>query len=163
VNFFPEYDRKALDQVFQDYFSEMLTRAKAREEAEGGERKVRLVANSNENVAVISYDMPMLDTTDRISEFAETALRAYGCRHMVIKKDMLAEEFYDLPPSELSKAIRKLSGNSIRFAIVGDFSLYEDRSLYGALVDGGISRFFFGVADVQEALNMLRDDSCGET
>jgi len=111
----------------------------------------------------MDYDKPFINNADFVVSFAETTLQAYGCRHMVINKEIFTDEFYDLSPSDTAKVIRKFADNGIRLAVTGDFSIHKDKQLYGALCDGGIGGYFFFADDENEALKLLRDDRIGET
>jgi arsenate reductase len=152
---FTEYDRKKLDGVFQDYFTEMLELVKAREEKEGS--KTRVVDNGNERVAVMSYEFEVLINGQSALDFAVTTEQAYGCRSVVVSKKMFSEDFFDLSSGKAGDMAQKFADNGFKFAIIGDFSGYASEPFQNFIRESNEGKHLFFVADEDEALKKLGD------
>lgn len=157
ISVFTEYDRKKLDKVFNDYFKEMLDLVKAREEKEDNPRKTRVVNTRNGNVAITNYDILIFENSKMPLEFAITTEQAYGCRNTVVRKEMFAEDFFDISSGLASETAQTLAENGFRFAIIGDFSGYTSKPFKDFIYESNKGGHLCFVADEDEALKMLGD------
>ena len=152
---FTEYDRKGLDNVFQGFFAEMLERIKAVEENEDIPKKTRVVNNGSSNVVVHDYDVPIIINGQSAFNFATTVEQAYGSRHIVISKGMIAEDFFDLTTGIANEIAQKLVDSGAKLVVIGDFTDYLP--FYEFISQSGKDKHLFFAADEDEALKKLRE------
>jgi len=152
---FTEYDRKKLDDVFQNYFDEMLQKVKAREESEGCGMVQEVIKSANGNIAII-------DSAIRLIFFGQSALdlgffmeQDHNCRKMVLNKSAVIEDFFNLSTGIAGEVAQKLVKSDYRLAIVGDFSEYDSKPLHDFILESNKGKHLYFAADKNEAVKML--------
>jgi arsenate reductase len=154
---FTEYDRKKLDTVFNDYITEMLKVIKDKEEKGEITRQTRIVSVGNGNVAVMDYEAPILIDGQSALNFAVTVREVDGCDKIAVKKEMLAEDFFDLSSGIAGEIAQKLVNYDIRLAVIGDFSVYTSKALHDFIYESNKGGHLYFVADEDEAIKKLGD------
>ncbi|HQE49580.1 MAG TPA: DUF4180 domain-containing protein, partial [Fervidobacterium sp.] len=64
-----------------------------------------------------------------------TALYDTGCERIVINKEAICEEFFDLSTRLAGEILQKFVNYNIKIAIVGDFSKYTSKSLRDFIIN----------------------------
>jgi arsenate reductase len=154
---FTEYDRKKLDKVCDDYMHEMLEAAKAREETEQGARNTRVVKAGKGKVVVMNYDAPSIRDGQSALDFAVMVGQVDDCRSIAVKKEMIAEDFFDLSSGVAGEVAQKLVNYGVRLAVIGDFSAYTSKPLRDFMYESNKGKHLYFVADEDEALKKLED------
>ena len=153
-----EYDRKATDKIFNDYFNEMLELVRLQEVADRSPYKMRVVTTqSGGKVVIQNYDIPLLDDAKIVLGYAAHVERIHGCRDIAIYKEMFEESFFDISSGFAGEVAQKLVNKGFRIAIIGDFSGYASKPLKDFMYESNKGRHLFFVADEDEALKKLED------
>lgn len=85
------------------------------------EKGVKIAELVSENILITGTD----DGTDLVGN-----LYFEGFEKAILYKENISENFFDLKTGIAGEILQKFSNYRIRLAIVGDFSMYESKSLH---------------------------------
>ena len=118
--------------------------------------KYRII-NVKDNINVVKIE----DTTILISN-EQSALDVFmglyyetGENKFIISKDNLVDDFFNLKTKIAGEILQKIINYRIKLAIIGDFSIYESKSLRDFMYECNSGRDIFFVKNESEALNLL--------
>jgi hypothetical protein len=74
---------------------------------------------------------------------------------VIIEKEHLVEEFFDLSTCFAGEVLQKFSNYRIKLAIVGDFSKYTSKSLRDFIYESNKNGYILFVGSKEEALERL--------
>jgi len=74
---------------------------------------------------------------------------------IILHKENLAESFFDLRSGLAGELLQKVSNYSRQLALVGDFSVYNSKSLHDFIYESNKSNRVVFVATVEEAIKKL--------
>src|SRR5688500_15258313 len=74
---------------------------------------------------------------------------------VIVHKENIDESFFDLKSGLAGEMLQKVVNYRLRLAIVGDFSIYESKSLMAFLYESNKSSTIVFVSTVEEALTRL--------
>lgn len=78
-----------------------------------------------------------------------------GCKKLIVKKEAVSEEFFDLKTRIAGEALQKFSNYRFRLAIVGDFSGYTSKSLKDFIYESNKGRVIHFVSTMEDAVAAL--------
>ena len=78
-----------------------------------------------------------------------------GCERMIVRKESLKEDFFDLKTGLAGEVLQKFSNYCFKLAIVGDFSVYTSKSLRDFIYESNKGCLVFFKGSVDEALAAL--------
>ncbi|WP_024621799.1 DUF4180 domain-containing protein [Metaclostridioides mangenotii] len=105
-------------------------------------------------VIVDSVDKSIKNTGDAMDIMASISYN-YKCQKFVIKKENIVEEFFDLKTRLAGEILQKYTNYSMKVAIVGDFSVYESKSLKDFIYECNHGKQIFFVENIDDALDRL--------
>lgn len=79
----------------------------------------------------------------------------HGCSRIIIKKENIAEAFFDLSSGLAGEVLQKVVNYHAALAIVGDFSGYQSKALRDFIRESNRGSRVFFVASEAEALERL--------
>lgn len=88
-------------------------------------------------------------------DFAMTLDNQHQTSRIILRKEAIAEDFFDLRSGIAGAILQKYMNYQIRLAIVGDFSQYASKALKDFIYESNQGNSFFFVATVAEAVRML--------
>lgn len=88
-------------------------------------------------------------------DFAMTLDNQHQTSRIILRKEAIAEDFFDLRSGIAGAILQKYMNYQIRLAIVGDFSQYTSKALKDFIYESNQGNSFFFVATVAEAVRML--------
>jgi len=115
---------------------------------------MKIVTKNGQNVAII-------DASERISspqamlDLMASAQYLGSSGSMVVYKDSLGEDFFDLKTGFAGDVLQKFSNYRVRLAIVGDFSVYKSKALRDFIYECNKGNLVFFKSSFEEALNAL--------
>ena len=99
---------------------------------------------NNISVAIVEAD----DKVNSLGDISDLMANAYynHCVGLLIKKEMLGNDFFDLRTGYAGQILQKFSNYKMKIAIVGDFSGYKSDSLNDFIYEcnNGSQVFFKG-------------------
>ncbi|MGG1551054.1 DUF4180 domain-containing protein [Paenibacillus ferrarius] len=111
---------------------------------------------TSEVAIVESGDVLIREVQDALDLMASVRY-AHDCDKIVIRKENLTEEFFELRTKLAGDILQKFTNYQVKLAIVGDFSQYNSKSLRDFIYECNHGRHFFFVADEQAALDALHE------
>lgn len=107
------------------------------------------------NVAIIEEDGIVIVTAQDALDLMATAFHTLGCNKLLIPKENICREFFDLKTGIAGEILQKFSNYGIKLAIVGDFSNVESKSLRDFIYECNNGSQVFFLPGQDEALERL--------
>lgn len=102
-------------------------------------------------IAELSVDNATISTTQQFLQMImDSAADA-----VIVHKENIHESFFDLKSGLAGDMLQKVVNYRLRLAIVGDFSVYESKSLKAFIVESNRSNTIVFVNTVEKALGRL--------
>ncbi len=116
------------------------------------------ISKNGHVIAVVSPDVRIGGTQDLLDLFA-TARYDGGSDRLIVYKESLSEEFFDLKTGVAGELLQKCSNYLMRCAIIGDLAGYTSKSLRALIYESNKGRLVFFTDELISAVEALaRDD-----
>ena len=106
---------------------------------------------NDRSIAELSADNVTLSTTQQFLQMIMDS----SAEVVIVHKENIDEIFFDLKNGLAGEMLQKVVNYRLRLAIVGDFSIYESKSLKAFIYESNKSNTIVFVSTVEEALNRL--------
>jgi Domain of unknown function (DUF4180) len=103
------------------------------------------------SIAELSSDNEALNTTQQFLQMMMDS----GAEAIIVHKSNIDESFFDLQSGLAGDMLQKVVNYRLRLAIVGDFSLYESKSLKAFIYESNRSNTIVFVSTIEEAIKRL--------
>lgn len=110
-----------------------------------------------EQVAVLEAGEPLITNVQSALDLMATVRYETGCDRLLVRKELVAEPFFDLKTRIAGDILQKFINYRFKFAIVGDFSGYESKSLRDFIRESNNGKDAFFVPSEEEALAKLSE------
>ena len=107
-------------------------------------------------VALIDRDVIIVTAQDFLDQLV-TANYAHDCTDLIVYKESLVEDFFDLKTRVAGELLQKCSNYHVRLAVVGDFSSVKSKSLHDYIYECNKGNLVFFKSSVEDALTALTD------
>lgn len=105
-------------------------------------------------VAMLSGDGCFIkNTQDALDVMA--SIRSNGCDRVVIPKDNLPAEFFELRTGVAGEILQKFVNYQMKIAIVGEFECYQSKSLHDFIYECNKGRHVFFQKNMEDAVEAL--------
>lgn len=107
-------------------------------------------------IAQVEPEMKVSNTADLLDIFA-TVSYTEQCNNIgiVVDKDSLPEEFFDLSTGIAGEMLQKFSNYGVKLAVVGDFSNVQSKSLKAFIRECNRGRHVFFAQNKEQAIETL--------
>lgn len=109
---------------------------------------------NGQKFALVGRDVRIAAAQDLLDLFV-TAGYDCGCTGLIVYAQSLGDAFFDLKTRVAGELLQKCSNYRVRFAVVGDFSRYESKSLHDFIYECNKGNLVFFKSSVEEALDAL--------
>jgi hypothetical protein len=106
-------------------------------------------------IAEVVQDSVKKANTDEILQLMVDAGYTHFAQRMIIHKESLPQEFFDLKSGIAGEILQKFSNYRMKLAIVGDFSEIKSKSLRDFIRESNERKIISFVSSVREALSIL--------
>lgn len=120
--------------------------------------KVNRVNENNKEIAVVNSDEILISDVQSALDLIATVWYETGCNLIVLNKEAICEDFFDLKTKIAGEIFQKFINYHIRIAIVGDFSGYTSNSLRDLIYESNRGRDIFFLPDEMQAIEKLARD-----
>lgn len=117
--------------------------------------KVNVIKKNNIDIAVISHDELLITDVQSALDIIATVRYETGCDHMILSKDAVSKEFFDLSTKLAGDVLQKFVNYQMKVAIVGDFSAYSSKSLKDFITESNKGNAIFFMPSEKEAIEKL--------
>lgn len=108
------------------------------------------IEKANENTVIVKDGM--INTVNDILDVLADASYNYRADHMVVYKESLPEQFFELRTGLAGEMLQKLTNYNMRISIVGDFSVYSSKALRDFIYESNKGKQVNFCATEQDAL-----------
>lgn len=117
--------------------------------------RIRLENRNGIDIAVVESDEVILSDPQAALDFLMTTYHQSGCNRIVVTKNAVAEEFFQLSSRLAGEILQKFINYRSKLAIVGDFSIYDSKSLRDFIYESNRGQDVFFAESEEEALRLL--------
>ncbi|WP_342376390.1 DUF4180 domain-containing protein [Bacillus thuringiensis] len=107
------------------------------------------------NIAVIRNDKVLISDVQSALDTMETVQYEVDAKHIIIHKSLISEDFFNLKTRLAGDILQKFINYKVKFAIVGDFSMYTSKSLKDFIYECNKGKDIFYLATEQQAIEKL--------
>ena len=115
---------------------------------------MKIFRQNGHSIALIDKSYEIQTSQDLLDLFV-TANYNSGCSDIIVHKESLSDDFFDLKTRIAGELLQKCSNYRIRFAVVGDFSEITSRSLRDFIYECNKGNLVFFKSSIDEALAAL--------
>lgn len=117
--------------------------------------KIILDQKGASKVAIVeSPDILIRDVQDSLDLMASVQY-SHDCYKIMIRKSNLTEDFFELKTRLAGEILQKYVNYQVKLAIVGDFDVYDSKSLKDFIYECNNGKQVFFLRDEQNALQAL--------
>lgn len=109
----------------------------------------------NHDIAVVYSETVQLSCVQTTLDFMMTIYYDTGHRALIINKEAIIEEFFDLSSRIAGDILQKFVNYQFKLAIVGDFSMYSSPALKDFIYECNRGREICFVNSLDEAYNKM--------
>jgi len=115
---------------------------------------LEFVNKNGQSVAIIDASETIGSAQD-VLDLMASAQYLGSSGSMVVYKESLGEDFFDLRTGFAGEVLQKFSNYRVRLAIVGDFSVYKSKALRDFIYECNKGNLVFFKSSLEEALSAL--------
>jgi hypothetical protein len=115
---------------------------------------VTVLSKNGQTAVLIERETSIIKPQDLL-DLMMTAWYEHNCGSLIVYKESLPVEFFDLKTGVAGELLQKCSNYRMKFAVVGDFSSYESKSLRDFIYECNKGRLVFFKPDIESALEAL--------
>lgn len=110
---------------------------------------------NNIEIMIIESKEIIIKDIQTALDFIMSATYDTDCRNVILNKEAISEEFFDLKTKIAGEVLQKFVTYSVRLAIVGDFSIYNSKSLKDFIYESNNGNNIFFVNNKEEAIKKI--------
>ncbi|WP_145972748.1 DUF4180 domain-containing protein [Acetobacterium woodii] len=111
--------------------------------------------NNGKNIAYVHTKTPILTDVQSALDLMATVRYEAGCDAIIVEKEALTEDFFDLKTRLAGEIIQKYVNYGIRLAIIGDFSGYPSKALHDFIYESNQGKHLYFVSNMEAAQKKL--------
>lgn len=119
--------------------------------------KVNIINQNNIDIAVIRHDELSITDVQSALDLIATVRYETGCDLMILSKDAVSEEFFDLSTKLAGDILQKFVNYQMKIAFIGDFSVYSSKSLKDFITESNKGNAIFFLPNEKAALDKLSE------
>lgn len=116
---------------------------------------INIVKENNIKIAIVNSQEVIIKDVQSALDFMMTILYKTGCYRIIINKEAICEDFFDLKTKIAGEILQKFVNYQVKIAIVGDFSKYSSKSLKDFIYESNNGNHFFFLPDDLTAIRKL--------
>lgn len=118
---------------------------------------ITIINQNNIEIAVIHHEGILIEDVQSALDLIATVRYETGCDHMVLSKDAVSKEFFDLSTKLAGDVLQKFVNYQMKIAFVGDFSVYSSKSLKDFITESNKGNAIFFLPSEKEAIEKLSE------
>ena len=116
---------------------------------------IKTIKHNTTMIAVIHSHEILISDVQSALDLMATVKYETGCSKIVINKEALIEDFFKLSTCLAGEILQKFINYNIKFAIVGDYSMYSSKSLKDFIYECNHCKDIFFVPTEDDAMEKL--------
>ena len=118
---------------------------------------IDIINQNSIEIAVIHHEGILIEDVQSALDLIATVRYETGCDHMVLSKDAVSKEFFDLSTKLAGDVLQKFVNYQMKIAFVGDFSVYSSKSLKDFITESNKGNAIFFLPSEKEAIEKLSE------
>jgi len=118
---------------------------------------INIIKKKRIEIAVINHEDILITDGQSALDLIATVRYETGCDNVILSKDAVSEEFFDLSTKIAGEVLQKFVNYQMRIAFVGDFSVYSSKSLKDFITESNKGNAIFFLPDENEAIEKLSE------
>ena len=115
---------------------------------------MKIIKQNDKNIAVINKQNKINNKNDILDLLAD-AYYLHNANAIIVYQESLHEDFFNLKTGFAGEILQKFSNSQVRLAIIGDFSLYNSKSLNSFITECNRGNLVYFTKDLNEAITSL--------
>lgn len=117
--------------------------------------EITTITENGIGIAVVKSNEILINDVQSALDFMATVQYESGCHRIIINKSAICEDFFHLKTRLAGEILQKFVTYHVKFAIVGDFSNYESKSLKDFIYECNNGKDVFFVPDEEKAIEKM--------
>ncbi|MGE5627201.1 MAG: DUF4180 domain-containing protein [Solirubrobacterales bacterium] len=117
--------------------------------------KIKKIAIKGNEIAVVNSDVVCISDVQSALDFMMNINHEIGVRSIVINKEAVIEEFFNLSSKIAGDILQKFINYNFKLAIIGNFSTYTSKPLKDFIYESNQGKDIFFVSNLEEAMEKL--------
>lgn len=118
-----------------------------------------ITTQGEQEVALLKGEGVLVSSPQDMLDMIATVNYQHGCTRLVIKKENLVEDFFNLKTGIAGEMLQKVINYNASLAIVGDFSVYASKALQDFIYESNKGKRIFFLPGVEAAVKKLQTDA----
>lgn len=118
---------------------------------------IKNVLVNGKEIAIVNSDEVCIKDVQSALDFIMTINYETGCHSIIINKEAVTEDFFDLSTKNAGEILQKFINYQFKLAIIGDFSGYTSKSLKDFIYECNKGRDVFFVSSEEDAIEKLKN------
>lgn len=117
--------------------------------------EIKIVKDKYVDIAIVDSKDQLISDVQSALDLIATVNYETGCNRIVLSKAAIIEDFFDLKTRLAGEVLQKFINYRTKLAIVGDFSIYESKSLKDFIYECNNGKDIFFVSEEKQAIEKL--------
>ena len=118
---------------------------------------IRISEKDRSKVAIIKSSDVLINNVHDALDLMATISHMYDCNKMVVSKTSITESFFDLKTGLAGEILQKYTNYNMKIAIVGNFEMYNSKSLKDFIFESNKGRQVFFLPEEETAIDRLHN------
>ncbi|MCE4042722.1 DUF4180 domain-containing protein [Lysinibacillus fusiformis] len=116
---------------------------------------IKITEVNGQKIALVHEDTILLKDEQSALDFIMTTSYETSSNRLTLNKEAISEDFFNLSTKLAGNILQKFVNYHIKFAIIGDFSVYSSKALKDFIYECNKGNHIFFVPTEQEAIEKL--------
>ena len=117
--------------------------------------KIDTIKENGIEIAVVSTNEILISDVQSALDLIATVAFETGCNRIMINKSAICEDFFHLNTGLAGEILQKFINYQVKLAMVGDFSVYESKSLKDFIYESNHGKDIFFLPTEEQAVEKL--------
>jgi hypothetical protein len=117
--------------------------------------EITKIKENNLEIARVNSDEILIIDVQSALDFMATVRYEVGCDRIILNKSAIVEDFFHLKTRLAGEILQKFINYQVKLAIVGDFSMYESKSMKDFIYESNKGKDIFFLSDEIQAIKKL--------
>ncbi len=117
--------------------------------------QIRTIKKDGIDIAAVNSDEILISDVQSALDFMVTVQYETGCNRIILNKSAIGEDFFHLSTKIAGEILQKFVNYRVKFAIVGDFSIYTSESMKAFILECNRGKDIFFLPDEEKAVEKL--------
>jgi len=116
---------------------------------------VKIIEKESSRIAIIESSDILINNVQDALDLIATIRHLYNCNKMVISASSIIKSFFDLKTGIAGEILQKYTNYNMKIAIVGNFEIYNSKSLNDFIFESNKGSQVFFLPEVKAAIDRL--------